>query len=210
VRSGSAAHASKETWILGLCGLAGPLALFALLAEKVTDRQRIPLDGTIMRTLSRHVPATPVNGDAVAGASAHALAVLLGSLTLVFVWRGRMRYAVFWLLAVGGTLLFDPVLKELFKRPGVHASSGYSFPSGTAMLTMAAAAGALFLVRRGRAVLALACTLAVVAYGAYIVDVGWHYPSDIFAGWALALAWVTFLWLVLSLVQERRGRRGMD
>ena len=35
----------------------------------------------------------------------------------------------------------------------------------------------------------------LVAYGVGLVYAWWHYPFDVVAGWCIALAWVTGMWL---------------
>jgi undecaprenyl-diphosphatase len=50
--------------------------------------------------------------------------------------------------------------------------------------------------RRRRVVVAAGLTIGV-AYCAVLTFEQWHYPSDVLAGWCLALAWVAALWLVV-------------
>jgi membrane-associated phospholipid phosphatase len=45
----------------------------------------------------------------------------------------------------------------------------------------------------------------VGAVGVVLVYAWWHYPSDVIAGWCLALAWVTALWLAIRPRPERFG-----
>jgi undecaprenyl-diphosphatase len=67
----------------------------------------------------------------------------------------------------------------------VHAPDRFSFPSGHAAASLSVALGLLPLVppAAGGAVLALALTVGVSR--CYL---GVHYPGDVVAGWALALA----------------------
>jgi undecaprenyl-diphosphatase len=46
----------------------------------------------------------------------------------------------------------------------------------------------------------------VIAYGGLLVFQLWHYPSDVMAGWCIALAWVTGVWLALRRAASRRLR----
>jgi undecaprenyl-diphosphatase len=98
-------------------------------------------------------------------------------------------------------LLLAPVLKELFERPPVSEhGDGYSFPSGHAMRSMAAAAAVVLLAwpTRRRRPVAIVAAVFVAVLGLALVYNGWHWPSDVLAGWCLALAWVALLWQVLA------------
>lgn len=131
-----------------------------------------------------------------------AAAILLAALILLLK-RGRLREALFCLLAVGGVLAFDVPLKEMFHRPqwsapGYEAGPGYVFPSGHAMASLAiVSAISLISPRRwAKRILVVGLPL-VVAVGVVLVYAWWHYPSDVIAGWCLALAWITALWLAI-------------
>ena len=97
------------------------------------------------------------------------------------------------------TLLLDPTLKELFERPARHPDSGYTFPSGSATLALVVLLALLATVPAGRR-WPIACLGAVfvVVQGIALVAAGWHYPSDVLAGWCAATAWAALVWLVAS------------
>jgi membrane-associated phospholipid phosphatase len=94
--------------------------------------------------------------------------------------------------------LSTPLLKGVFDREPPEAqrpSIDWSFPSGHAAGSMALAAVAIALTQspRWRRLLLLPTALVVVAIGVAAVIAGGHWPSDVIAGWALALAWVSAL-----------------
>jgi undecaprenyl-diphosphatase len=160
-----------------------------------------------MRALDRHVATvpTPVSAELILE-----LGIVSGALVTVgfgaaLAATGRIRDAVFWFASIGGAIVFDPTLKAVFQRPGLGGSDDYSFPSGTAMLSMAAAVALLALARPGATRMAVVVLGAggTVAAGLSVVYVDWHYPSDVLAGWCIAVAWVSALWLVL-LARDRR------
>jgi membrane-associated phospholipid phosphatase len=117
------------------------------------------------------------------------------------------RRAAFWGLAVGGSIVLTRVLKELIERPEIGVKQAeYSFPSGNATASLAAAV-ALFLLlppSRLRRWVVVAAVGIIPLYGLALVLLLWHYPSDVIAGWALALAWVLVLRLALSNTGIRR------
>lgn len=130
--------------------------------------------------------------------------LVVGGLTaLAGLWllvRRRYRAALFLAGAIGGAVLLSTVVKTLVERPPIEgAADDYSFPSGSAAWSMASALAVALLARSRREVLALAAAGAVLVLGlgAVIVWEEWHYPSDVVAGWSLALGWVAVLWLAL-------------
>jgi membrane-associated phospholipid phosphatase len=184
-------------------GVVAPLALFALLARGVVDGG-FGWDVALLEFFERHYDldvAEPLRAFAMLGLAAVGV---LGVAVLAFLLARRTRgEALFWSLALGGVLVFDPLLKALFQRPGLPPSAEYSFPSGQAMATLASVAALTALVASPqlRRLLLAAGGALVLANGVVIVFLWWHHPSDVLAGWCVALAWVSTLWL---LVPRRR------
>ncbi len=133
-------------------------------------------------------------------------AVAVVVLLVVKRWRGAVVVA----LARVGELVCEAGVKVLIARPRpalihpVALASGYSFPSGHAGGSTAVY-GALALVvvtgvaRWARLMLATDTALLVGAVAVSRVLLGVHYPSDVAAGVALGLAWVSGAALVANL-----------
>lgn len=130
----------------------------------------------------------------IVAATALALALLL--------WR-RERVVALWLLCVvaGGAALNDALKHAVQRaRPGDAALSlvqtDFSFPSGhVANSTLLYGALALLFIGRVpsrtlRGLLWLAVMAAVATVAASRLVLGAHYPSDVLAGAALAIAWL--------------------
>jgi membrane-associated phospholipid phosphatase len=127
--------------------------------------------------------------------------VLVAALTLRLLMRRRIRAAIFPVAAIGGAVLLSMLAKAVVQRPAIEGDEGdYSFPSGTATWSLATVAAVVLLADSAplRWVLVLAGALLVVGLGAVIAWEEWHYPSDVLAGWSLALGWVAALWLALG------------
>jgi undecaprenyl-diphosphatase len=124
---------------------------------------------------------------------------LTAALVLVLLARRRLRHAVFLVGAIGGAVVLSSVVKELVQRPPIEGPPDeYSFPSGSSAWVMATVvAFSLLAAGRRRRVVAVAGLAIGVAYCAVLTFEQWHYPSDVLAGWCLALAWVSALWLLL-------------
>jgi membrane-associated phospholipid phosphatase len=144
------------------------------------------------------------------------LITMLGSeyflvpLAAILVWRWEKRgerKAAY--LLVAGSLSAEAVvqlLKALIHRPrpevffGLVPAETYSFPSGHAFVPavyFGMLVGILATGSRWRAAVVVMAALL----GFSRVYLGYHYPSDVVAGWALAVVWLT-LW---AIVADRRA-----
>lgn len=118
---------------------------------------------------------------------------------LVLHRRGYGRYAVELLLAMGGGLALNELLKAWFHRDrpssALFYQYGLSFPSGHAMMSMAYYGCLAWLLvqhggRWGWAALLVAWALLIGCSRMYLHV---HYPTDVAAGFAGGLAWLVLL-----------------
>jgi membrane-associated phospholipid phosphatase len=190
-----------------LAAAAAALAVFALLAVNASDGFWWDADVTdfvadVAPIADEEVHIDPYMDVITLAAGAVTLAVVI-----VLLRRRRYREALFPVAAVVGASLANLLVKELVDRPAIENAdgSGASFPSGTATWSMAVAASLVLLAPASKRWLAaIAGAIFVLGIGAVIAWEEWHYPSDILAGWCLALAWVALLWFVLF---GARGRQ---
>jgi membrane-associated phospholipid phosphatase len=189
---------------------AAALALFTILAYQARGEAPLRWESVAVEYFDRHyydfsalrrvAEFLVYLGLVVGAASAVLMLVVLGA-------RGLRRQALFWGLAVVGPILLTPVLKWAVGRPqiGADPEGDYSFPSGNAMVSLAFVAALVLLVPTLRRATALPAVVLTVAYGAALVLLLWHYPSDVLAGWCAALAWVAVVWTSLGapVVSER-------
>jgi undecaprenyl-diphosphatase len=192
------------------------LAAFALTAELVRRNGMIGLDRPLLDLFEGFYGVRAAYEGLKLAVWATIGAGALVSLAIpTFLCRRRLfREALFWTLAVGGILLTDPLLKELFRREPLVGNDEYSFPSGNAMAAAGmVAAGALLLAgtRWSRPVVVLGACAAGLE-GIAVVALFWHYPSDVIAGWAFALGWVCSLALLLGMPRApiRKSPRKRD
>jgi undecaprenyl-diphosphatase len=146
-------------------------------------------------------------------------AVFLLAFGALIVWRliaaRRRREAAFFAVAALGGELLDQILKFFFQRPRPEAFFGvspenYSFPSGHALesLCFYLVLAEIFLdkewPRRRRFITRAAAVILAGLIGFSRVYLGVHYPTDVLAGYAAAIVWLTVLWSVYK-VRRREG-----
>jgi len=180
-------------------------AMFATVAVLVVAGGTRAWDLSVLRLAASHQtrPAIdPAIGVTTLGALPIVLALLAAAL-VVLLRRRRRREAAFLLtatllaLATGGLakVAFHRHRQEVFR--GVHdltfltgSRSDWSFPSGhaTAITALAAALVVVLWPTRWRRRALIVALLVCAGVGVTRVYLGAHYPTDVIAGWALALA----------------------
>jgi undecaprenyl-diphosphatase len=192
---------------LPLLGAAAALVVFILLALAAHGDGRFGWDATVSDAVADIAPISDeeVHVDPYVTALTLAVGVLTAAIVLLLLRRRRVREAVFPVAAVLGASLAGLLVKAVVDRPAIEDAdgSGASFPSGTATWSMAVAAALVLLAPPSRRVAASVAGAAfAIGLAAVIAWEEWHYPSDIVAGWCLALAWVLLLWSFLFGAQR--------
>ena len=188
---------------LGLAALA--LFLFGWLAEEVHEHEAIRFDKQVRNAL--HAVASPpltLFLRIVSNANGP-VAMLVYTLAAagLFLWRGHRTSAILVAVTMAGGVCLDGVLKLAFHRPrpapyfGLPTPSTFSFPSGHSLMSLCFYGVTAYLVSvhirspRLRLWLRLAGALMVLLVGASRIYLGVHYPSDVVAGFAAGLVWLT-------------------
>ena len=204
--------------IAGFLAAVAALLLFAWLANEMLEGDTLRFDGAVRNTI--HSWASPPLTAAMRGITQLGSPEFLILISVVLVWRlawmGRKRAAT--LLTVGaiGALVLNELLKQLFHRHrpdaffGYAEPLGYSFPSGHAISSACfyGVAAAIIAARtRSRIKKALVWTGAALLAGLIgfsRIYLGVHYPSDVIAGYAAAIVWVTALRAAYGVWLRRR------
>ena len=216
----SSSRRARRSALVAALAIAAPLALFLPLAVEAWQKDVSTWDAKVSRGLHGD-EAQSLMTDRIdlldlilhQGVGAAGLLVVVSVLLVLTVQR-RLRLALMIAIAVGGAFVFEPILKNIFQRPPMNPESGgYSFPSGTAMRSMAAAAAFTVVMwpTRWRWPTTLLCASVVGLVGIAIVSEGWHWASDVLGGWCISVAWIatlSFAFRFVAPVRRRESRSG--
>ncbi len=144
------------------------------------------------------------------GGAAFIIPVVLIAAAVLYT-KVRRGDALFALFAVGGAAVINALFKLLFARyrpelwEHIVVEHGYSFPSGHAMMSSAAALAVIALLWHTayRVPAIIAGVTYFILVGLSRLYLGVHYPSDVLAGWCISLVWVLVLYKVFSRFKSR-------
>jgi undecaprenyl-diphosphatase len=207
--------------LIGLLTAAAALVLFTWLGREILEGEVLAFDARfreLVHGLSSDRVTTIMRAASLYGGPA---VLVLGGLTaaVAFLIKGWRRGALLAVVTLAGAGLLNGLLKFSFARVRPASYFNYplpgspSFPSGHALYAASVFGGlAVLLTARIRDPLlqlliwlvAISLTLLV---GVSRVYLGVHYPSDVLAGYAIGVIWVTAVAFGDRLVSRRRRQR---
>lgn len=212
--------------ILALLALVAGLAIFVVLSVWVTGGYTEIIDERIFLGLRDPLELAGTGRSLWLRETAADLTALGGYPVLVFAGflilvallvAGERRAALFLILTLTSGSAVSSGLKLWFDRPRPdlvdHLDQTFtsSFPSAHAMVSMVgwiafAMISSRFLSQAAlrRFVFGAALCIALII-GITRIYLGVHWPSDVLAGWAAGLAWVSLCWLIADRWSWRHG-----
>ena len=207
--------------IIGLLTAAAALLLFTWLGREILEGEVLAFDDRL-RTLLHDV-ASPRLTTIMRAASLYGGPAVLIPAGLVaaaaFLVKGWRRGALLAVVTLAGAGLLNLLLKFSFARVRPASFFDYplpgspSFPSGHALYAASVFGGlAVLLTARIRSLLLqlaiwFVATALILLVGLSRVYLGVHYPSDVLAGYAIGVVWVTAVAFGDRLARHRRRRR---
>jgi undecaprenyl-diphosphatase len=206
---------------VGLLVCLSALWLFSAITEGVVNEPITRVDSALVTTIRAH--ATPT-GDAAFSfisriGSPAALAVIAVVVGIWLIWRGHRYVLTGWIAAFAGGAVVTHVLKIVIRRPrppGAEAflhESTFGFPSGHALNSVVAYGMLAYVLpilvarsRRTRMAVVATAALLVLAIGVSRMYLGVHYLSDVLAGYAVGVLYLT---VCISGVETARRRAAM-
>jgi len=145
------------------------------------------------------------------------MAIIGGAGSLFLLVRRKWVVLAAWVAAFGGAGLLTIVLKNLIRRPRPAAAAEFlygttfSFPSGHSLGSLVGYGMLAYVIgstwvetRRGRLRLAIGVAVLVIAIGMSRLYLGVHYFSDVIAGYAVGVLWLSVCISGLQVAQRRR------
>ena len=197
------------------------LLIATVIAVEVREAAGLTVfDANLARDLRNNMPLPVLRGIAMLTHTGDPVVIGIAAL-LVFVlllWRRHVRLAAIWIATLVGTGLINSALKAWFQRErplhdhGFIAERSYSFPSGHAsgsMVFYGMLAYVLLVLcppRWHRTIVIVAVAMiTLVGISRILLQV--HYFSDVMAGYATGLAWVTLCAGSAEYFRMREGRK---
>ena len=203
-----------------LAGIAGTGA-FVKIASEVSEGETQAFDDAVIRWMgSHHSPALDAIVVEITALGTGTVVMMIVVVAALFLTLTQHKYsAILLLVATGGGLVLNGVLKLGFNRPRpeifVHSvqTVSSSFPSGHAMSsaivygTVAYLAARLHRRRWARWLVMTFALVVIVLISLSRMYLGVHYPSDVVAGVIIGLAWAAFCMATLEAIQRLALRR---
>ena len=212
-------------WLsLGLAGAIGALVFFSWLASEMLEGETRAFDEAIRTFVHNHASPTltTIMQLVTLLGSVMWLSVLGVCVAVAFVMAKWWRDVALFIVTMAGGIVLNITLKLSFGRARPDAffetpqPSSYSFPSGHALLSLCFY-GALAAIitsrlhsRTTRFLIWTAAALLVAIIGFSRIYLGVHFPTDVLASYAVALAWVVIVSAFDNLHRKRdwsRSRR---
>lgn len=191
----------------GLAASVASIAAFGKVSDEILEHETMALDTRVIEAARAMRNPTLDRAMSVITATGEPWAIFLvcGAVALKWLREERKADVATLMLAAAGGGAVNQVMKVLFRRgrPALklrraHAS-GYSYPSGHALTTLAAYGAVAYLAGR-RGMLTRQPIAGLLWFPTIILCglVGWsrvylevHYPTDVIGGWAVGTIWLT-------------------
>ncbi|MBG1263632.1 phosphatase PAP2 family protein [Nostoc commune] len=195
--------------LLLLIGVYLPLQIFEILTVKIWENQAgFPWDVPIL--LAVHSTANPQLNVlavtlAIIGLPWTAIPIL-GAIALILLLQKHWRSLAYLLTASVGSVIINRTAKQLMHRVRPHLwqsiapEYSFAFPSAHAMTSITVVVILLFLTwdSSRRWLVLIFGSLYIIAIGWCRLYLGVHFPSDVLAGWMVALGWTIGVSLIIK------------
>lgn len=200
-------------FLIGICLSLISLFTFLEIVEDYLGNGKFVVDSVISKFLTGIRSPFLTGLFKLVTSTGNFISILIISVLIIvlLIKREKKKEALFYSINVIGIWLFNEILKSIFKRPrptGIHIVDvhGYSFPSGHAMIFMGFSLLIVYYIIENvksvsmRIVLSILMVSYSVLVGLSRVYLGVHYFSDVFAGWLVAVLWVSIMIIIYKIL----------
>ena len=208
--------------VLGVILVIGGVFIFFDIAQGISVNSWLSIiDATLASSIKTHTAATALHLFAVVTHFGdRSVLFAIGVLVTVLLWHARRKpLAIGWAVTLAGNAVLNPMLKQFFERlrplneHGVANALGWSFPSGHASGAMVTYGMLTYIAMRTLpsvwhlpAVLGATSLVLAVGFSRIVLQV--HFTSDVAAGFASGLAWLSLCILTIELIERYRRIKG--
>lgn len=206
-------------WLMGLLVVVTASLTFAEAAQALDLKDEMGrFDVALVQALRLHLSAGALKTFALItrlGDTVTLTALCIG-VSMVLLWLRERTLALGWILAVAGNAVLNAMLKSLFSRarpphdPALAViAEGWSFPSGhssgaVVAYGMLAYTALHFVSPRARLPVLMAAVATAFTIGLSRAYLQVHYASDVLAGFASGMVWLTVCVRSLEWLRSRR------
>ncbi len=186
----------NSKWLI----LIGGLILFFVILEDILDEEIHQFDNNVYALVSKSIqePITTIAKIVTTIGSSYVI-IPICLITSIWLWKKKTgKY-----IAINLIIIFfsNQLLKNIVQRPRpvgfrIVEQSGYSFPSGHSMVSMAFYGLFIYLIHKKvkNPIVKWSCNIAlsllIVFIGLSRIYLGVHYASDVVAGFCLSISYL--------------------
>ena len=194
-----------------------PVIVFLRIAGEIVEKEHIGIDTYILSWIHAH--ANPVLDQVFFAVT------MLGNIEVIlpvsllilafFLFKKQRRNALILFFGVGGAAAANLILKLSFQRDrptfwqSMITETGYSFPSGHAMVTSALVLCLIVILwqTKWRIASIVIGSIVIVLVGISRLYLGVHYPTDVIAGWSVSAIWVAIIAVIVKFASYEFHKR---
>lgn len=198
---------NKRWCLLFIC-----LIIFLFILENVYDNEIATFDMNIYNQIILTKNSSISNVFKIITEFGSAKVLILIALMSIFILKNK-KISIAICINLASIGLLNQVLKRIVQRPRPEGfrlveESGYSFPSGHSMASMAFYGLIIYFVYKNiknkkiRNLICIILSLLILLIGISRIYLGVHYASDVVAGFLLSIAYlVVYITIVLNLIK---------
>ena len=204
-------------WIILLFGVIGFLAL----AEDVFNKEIMKGDIIGYNLVSNFLISDVATPFAVFITNFGGPIMLVGLTAISFVLIKDKKTGISILANLGIITIFNQLLKQILQRPRptgyrLIEESGYSFPSGHSMVSMAFYGYLIYLIYKHvenkylKVCMISLLTILILSIGISRIYLGVHYTSDVVAGFLISISYLMAYIPAINKFWVRRNEDGLE